>query len=115
MNTTLSGIANVITNLAGQAAGHLSPALIPLKICPKAPPGAQKYVDDITGYVLWGVGTLFWVGIVVAIGGIVAGRIFNMPHASKTGVVAIFVVIISAIAYVVAPGIVQGILGNGCV
>ncbi len=93
----------------------LVPAVIPLKVCPKAPPGAQQYADDIQGYVLWGVIILFAVGIVVAIGGIVAGRIFNMPHASKAGIVGIFVVLLAAIAFVVAPGIVESILGNGCI
>lgn len=88
---------------------------VPLKVCPKAPPGAQQYADDIQGYVLWGVIILFAVGIVVAIGGIVAGRIFNMPHASKAGIVGIFVVLLAAIAFVVAPGIVDSILGNGCI
>ena len=50
----------------------LVPLLIPLEVCPKAPPGAQKYADDITGYVLWGVIALFGVGVVIAIGAIVA-------------------------------------------
>ena len=96
-------------------AAALSPALIPLEICPKAPPGAQQYADDITGYVLWAVIILFAVGVIVAIGAIVAGRIFNMPHASKAGIVGIFVVVLAAIAFVVAPGIVDSILGNGCI
>lgn len=107
MNTTLAGIS--------AAATHLNPALIPLEICPKAPPGAQQYADQITGYVLWGVIILFAVGVIVAIGSIVAGRIFNMPHASKAGIVGIFVVLLAAITYVVAPGIVDSILGNGCI
>lgn len=90
--------------------------LIPiLEVCPKAPPGAQKYADDITGYVVWAVVVLFGVALVVAIGGIVAGRIFSMPHASKAGVVGIFVVVLAAIVYVVGPGMVNAILGNGCI
>lgn len=89
--------------------------IIPMDVCPKPPPGAQKYADDITGYVLWGVMALFVVGLVVAIGGIAGGRIFNIPHASKAGVVGIFVVIAAAIAYVVAPTILAGILGKGCI
>jgi len=39
----------------------------------------------------------------------------NMPHATKMGIVGIVMVIVAAIAYVVAPGIVDGILGNGCI
>jgi len=34
-------------------------ALVPMEICPVAPGNAQRYVDQITGYVLWGVGMLF--------------------------------------------------------
>ena len=106
MNTMLARVVD---------AAHLAPALIPLKICPKAPPGAQQYADDITGYVLWGVIALFGVGVVIAIGAIVAGRVFNMPHASKAGIVGIFVVILAAFLYVIAPPIVDSILGNGCI
>jgi hypothetical protein len=97
------------------AVGHAAPLLVPMKVCPKAPPGAQKYADDITGYVLWGVIALFGVGVVIAIGAIVAGRVFNMPHASKAGIVGIFVVVLAAFLYVIAPPIVDSILGNGCI
>ena len=89
--------------------------LLPLEICPKPPPGAQQYVDQITGYVLWGVRILFIVAVVVAVGSIVAGRLFGMPHASKMGVVSIVVVFLSAIAYLVLPGMIEGILGTGCI
>ena len=29
--------------------------LVVLQVCPSAPAGAQRYVDQITGYVQWGV------------------------------------------------------------
>lgn len=90
-------------------------SLVVLEICPKAPGGAQKYVDQITGYVLWGVGVLFVVAIVVAVGAIVAGRLFSMPHASKVGVISIVVVFLSAIAYLVLPGMLAAIMGSGCI
>ena len=89
--------------------------LVPLEVCPKAPGDAQKYVDQIAGYVLWGVGILFVIAIVVAIGAIVAGRLFSMPHASKVGVVSIVVVFIAAIGYLVLPGMLQALLGTGCI
>lgn len=85
------------------------------KVCPVAPPGAVEPTNEITGYVLWGVGILFVIAIIVAIGAILAGRLFGMPHASKVGVISIVVVFISAIAYLVLPGMVNGILGNGCI
>jgi hypothetical protein len=56
-------------------------SLVAMEICPIAPGNAQKYVDQITGYVLWGVGVLFLVAVMVSIGVIVAGRLFSMPHA----------------------------------
>ena len=93
----------------------IAPLLIPLKICPKAPPGAQQYADQITGYVVWAVIILFAVGVIIGIGTIVAGRIFNMPHSSKVGIVSIFVVVLAAIAYMVMPSIVDSILGSGCI
>ena len=100
---------------ASHFVGVVVPLVIPLEVCPKAPPGAQKYADDVMGYVLWGVGIVFFLGLVIAIASLVAGRIVNMPHATKMGIVGIVMVIVAAIAYVVAPGIVDGILGNGCI
>ena len=89
--------------------------LIPMQICPVAPPGAQQYADQLTGYVLWGVLALFIVGVVVSIGGIAMGRILRMPHASKAGVVGIFVVFIAAVMYTVVPSMIASITGSGCV
>jgi len=95
----------------------LTTQVIPLasKICPKAPPGAVAPTNEITGYVLWGVIILFSISVIVAIGAIVAGRVFGMPHASKVGVISIVVVFISAVAYLVLPGMVNGIIGKGCI
>lgn len=89
--------------------------MVASKICPKAPPGAVAPTNEITGYVLWGVITLFAISVIVAIGAIIAGRVFGMPHASKVGVISVVVVFICAVAYLVLPGMVNGILGNGCI
>ena len=45
--------------------GAVVPWVVPLEVCPKAPPGAQKYADDVMGYVLWGVGIVFFLGLVI--------------------------------------------------
>ena len=84
-------------------------------VCPKAPPGAVGPTNELTGYVLWGVGILFVIGLVVAVGAILGGRIFSMPHASKVGVVSIVVVFVSAVAYLALPSMLDGILGSGCI
>jgi bacteriorhodopsin len=88
---------------------------IVMAICPQAPQGAQKFADQITGNVLWGVLALFVVGVITGVGAVVAGRVFAMPHASKVGVISIVVVFLAAIAYMVVPGMVSGITGSGCV
>lgn len=93
----------------------MTPEPIPPRVCPVAPPGAQQYADQLTGYVLWGVLALFVVGVVVSIGAIVAGRIFAMPHASKAGVVGLAVIFLAAIAYMIMPAIVSAVTGTGCV
>lgn len=85
------------------------------KICPVAPPDAQKYADQLMGYVLWGIGVLFILGVVIGIGAIVGGRAFSMPHASKSGVVGIVLVFAAVIGYLVLPGIVRSMTGSGCV
>ncbi len=84
-------------------------------VCPKAPPGAQVHVDSIMGYVLWGVLILFVLGIVISIATVVAGRVFGMPHASRAGVVGVVIVFIAAIGYLILPGILDAMLGSGCV
>lgn len=89
--------------------------LLPLQVCPVAPGDAQKYIDQITGYVLWGVGVLFLLAIIVGVGAIVAGRLFSMPHASRVGVISVVVVFVAAIAYLVLPGMLTGLLGVGCI
>ena len=40
---------------------------VPLKVCPKAPPGAQQIVDQITGNVAWGVLAVFGLAAVILI------------------------------------------------
>ena len=92
-------------------------ALLPMvaQVCPKAPPGAVGPTNEITSYVLWGVIVLFGLGIVIAIGAIIAGRVFSLPHASKVGVISVVVVFACAIAYLVLPGMLNGILGKGCI
>ena len=52
---------------------------------------------------------------VIAIGAIIAGRVFSLPHASKVGVISVVVVFACAIAYLVLPGMLNGILGKGCI
>ena len=104
-----------MTQAASPSLGSGPLTTLAAAVCPKAPPGAEAYAADIQGYVLWGVLSLFVVGIVTSIGAIVAGRVFAMPHASRAGVVGVAVILLAAVAYMVAPGMVSGITGTGCI
>ena len=84
-------------------------------VCPKAPGDAQKYVDDVQGNVMWGVLICIGVAALIGIGAVAAGRAFNIPHASKAGIITVVVCFFAAIAYMVVPGIISGITGSGCV
>jgi hypothetical protein len=89
--------------------------LIPLQVCPVAPGGAQTYVDQITGNVLWGVQWIFVIALVISIAAIAAGRLFMMPHASRVGVISTVVVFLSAIAYLTLPSLLDALMGKGCI
>lgn len=84
-------------------------------VCPQAPPGAQEPLNEITGYVLWGVIALFALSVVVLIGCAVGGLFFRMPHAAKGAVAGIAGVLAAAVGYLILPGILDSILGKGCV
>ncbi|MCW4600259.1 hypothetical protein ON003_00480 [Janibacter hoylei] len=49
------------------------------------------------------------------IGCIVGAFFFRMQHAVKGGVAGLAGVLVTAVGYLVAPGILEGILGSGCV
>lgn len=83
-------------------------------VCPKAPPGAQGYMNDVTGYVQWGVLAILGIGGIIAVGAIAGGRMFNMPHASKMGMLSGVVIFCAAIIYMIFPSMIHGVTGNGC-
>lgn len=105
-------IADTMARLAAEVSTRGGPIA---QVCPKAPPGAQVHVDDLTGYVLWGVRAIFTLAVVTGVGAMVAGRLFSMPHASKAGLISLVVVFLSAIAYAVVPGILKAVTGAGCI
>ena len=93
----------------------LQAATFVAQVCPQAPPGAQVHVDNILGYVLWGVGILFFLGVIIAVAAIAGGRMFGMPHASTAGIIGLVIVFIAVIAYLILPGILDAMMGTGCV
>jgi hypothetical protein len=103
--------------LGGRAAG--SPArlaVVVAAVCPQAPsPEIQVYVDNITGWVMWGVLTILAIAAFVSIGSILVGRIFAHPHGSRYGAIGLTVTVICAVLYVTVPPILGAIVtGAGC-
>ena len=98
-----------LTQSASAAPVELSAA-----VCPKAPPGAQTFVDDVTAWVKWGVLALIGISAVVSLGSILAGRIFSHPHASRYGAMGVAVVVMVAITYTVILVVLGSITGSGC-
>lgn len=92
-----------------------SAMLIAAKICPKVPPGAAGPTNEITGYVLWGVTTIFFLSLGVGLGAVVGGRMVGMRHASTIGIISLVVTFVSGIAYLVLPSMLEGLLGKGCI
>ena len=86
-----------------------------LEICPTLPEAATTAVNEISGYVLGGVAALFVVAIVIGIGAILAGRIFEMHHVTKGGVMTLVVTSIVAVALPVVYAVVIGLRGTGCI
>ena len=84
-------------------------------VCPQAPPGAQAPVDQLTGYLLWGVIALFIVGFAILIAVAVGATFFRMPHAAKGALAGMAVLFVAAIGYFVGPEILNVILGSGCI
>ena len=80
-----------------------------------AGPGDGRSTNAVSCYVLWGVIVLFGLGIVFGHGAIIAGRVYSLAHVSKVGVTSVVVVFACAIAYLVLPGMLNGILGKGCI
>jgi hypothetical protein len=96
------------------ASASAAPVQPSAAVCPKAPPGAQTFVDDVTAWVKWGVLALIGISAVVSLGSILAGRIFSHPHASRYGAMGVAVVVMVAITYTVILVILNSITGSGC-
>ncbi|MDR1791291.1 MAG: hypothetical protein LBR20_06525 [Propionibacteriaceae bacterium] len=97
----------------------LTPLLTPLetactKFVAKAPAGVDSLVNQVGGYIAWGVGLLLGISVLVGIGSIVAGRLFGMQHSSKVGVISLVVAAISAVCLAVLPAVI-GSLWNGTI
>lgn len=84
------------------------------RVCPRVPPGAQAFYDEIMGYALWMVGAGFLGALAVSILLIVLGRTLHMRMLSIAGGAGIGVVFGALLLYLTLPGIMRTMYGAGC-
>ena len=92
-----------------------APTAVYTAICPVAPPGAQAYVDQISGNIVWVMIVLFGIVPFLSLISMLVGRLLSMPRFTQAGVIGLVAVFVMAIVALVVPGMLSAILGNGCV
>jgi hypothetical protein len=83
-------------------------------VCAKAPDGVEPYVQDVLGWVKYGVIAIIIACGFASVGAMVVGKIGSMGRAAQVGASGLFWSVIGAIAFVVIYGVLNGIVGNGC-
>ena len=85
-----------------------------LGTCAKAPDGVAPYVEEVLGWVKYGVIAIIIACGFASTGAMVVGKIGSMGRAAQIGASGLFWTVIGAIAFVVIYGVLNGIVGNGC-
>ena len=83
-------------------------------VCAQAPTGVKPYVNDILGWVKYGVIAIIIGAGFASVGAMVAGKISSSGRAAQIGASGMFWTVIGAIAFVTIYAVLSGIVGNGC-
>lgn len=83
-------------------------------VCAQAPDGVEPYVNDVLGWVKYGVIAIIIGCGFASVGAMIVGKIGSMGRAAQIGASGLFWTVIGAIAFVVIYGVLTGIVGNGC-
>ncbi len=84
------------------------------RVCPRVPPGAQEFYNELMGYAVWMVGAIFAGALLISIGLIVAGKFFHIRMLSMAGGAGILVTFGTLLLYLILPGIMRAMYGAGC-
>ncbi|MEJ7831874.1 MAG: hypothetical protein WKF79_03090 [Nocardioides sp.] len=105
----ISEVAIQVTALAGDTQiGAIK------DVCANAPDGVEPYVNEVLGWVKYGVIAIIIGCGFASVGAMIVGKIASMGRAAQIGASGLFWTVIGAIAFVVIYGILNGIVGNGC-
>lgn len=83
-------------------------------VCAQAPTGVDPYVNDVLGWVKYGVIALIIGSGFASAGALILGKMGGAARASSYGASGLMWTIGGAICFVVIYGILNGIVGNGC-
>lgn len=84
------------------------------RVCPRVPPGAQAFFNEIMGYAVWMVGAAFLGALLISIGLIVLGKMLHIRMLSTVGGIGIVVTFGALLLYLILPGIMRALYGTGC-
>jgi hypothetical protein len=83
-------------------------------VCAQAPTGVEPHVNDILGWVKYGVIAIIIGAGFASSGALIVGKFGQMGRAAQIGASGLFWTVIGAIAFVTIYAILHGIVGNGC-
>lgn len=83
-------------------------------VCASAPAGVEPYVNDILGWVKYGVIAIIIGAGFASAGALVVGKFAQMGRAAQLGASGLFWTVLGAIAFVTIYAILNSIVGNGC-
>ena len=83
-------------------------------VCPAAPPGVQRYSDELLSWVKWGVLAVLAISFFASVGMLIWGRVTHHPRGARLGFDGLMICLVGAIIYVVGYVIISSITGNGC-
>ena len=83
-------------------------------VCASAPTGVEPYVNDILGWVKYGVIAIIIGAGFASTGALIVGKFGQMGRAAQMGASGLLWTVLGAIAFVTIYAILNGIVGNGC-
>ena len=100
--------------MSAQVLAQLGRRVLAAGVCPQAPPGVQKWSDEILAWVKWGVLAILAISFFVSVGMLIWGRVTHHPNGARLGFDGLMICMVGAIIYVVGYVILTSITGNGC-
>lgn len=104
-------ISEVATQLA--AGGNIKAEGVG-NVCAQAPTGVKPYVNDILGWLKYGVIAIIIGAGFASAGALIVGKFGQMGRAAQIGASGLFWTVLGAVVFVTIYAILNGIVGNGC-